>query len=239
MIHLIRYQLALHLRMFSTAVILAFILLCAWIVRSNAGSENAQDIIIMLGSQLTFWVTLMYFFQLTSYHSFFFRAEALQYRLARIRNRSTVMLATFAHVAILAAVITLPYVVLYGGLLNTSTAMMSIANMFLFNLYIGIASILILGFIGTGATSTIILLLLLFFLPLGTGAILALKPALAANPVVSFLSSLIQSHLDVSGNPDMLILRGIQDTDALLRTLILTPILATITYVRFLRADHH
>ncbi len=57
--------------------------------------------------------------------------------------------------------------------------------------------------------------------------------------LVTFIQEWSTSHLNLTTNPMMLNIRGIQDTDAIIRILILTPILIITNYVLFLHKDHH
>lgn len=240
MIQLLRYQCSLHLRMASTYVMLAWILITIGLVNESRPAEMAGVAVSMISSFIMLWVTLTFIIQLTSIHHFFFRSEALQYRLARIRNRPMIVGTQLVHVAILALVASLPFAMIYIGLLDDMRlVLMSWLNMIAFFMFLGMASALVLQWLGSSTTSSILLLVLLFLVPMALGGLSTFAPSFANSWVGDTLTTLFQSHLDVSSNPSMLAIRGIQDTDALLRTLILTPILATITYVRFLRGDHH
>jgi hypothetical protein len=240
MIQLLRYQFSLHLRMASTYVMLVWILITIGLVNESRPAEMAGAAVTMISSFIMLWVTLTFIIQLTSIHHFFFRSEALQYRLARIRNRPLIVGTQLVHVAILALVASLPFAMIYFGLLDDMRlVLMSWLNMIAFFMFLGMASALVLQWLGSSTTSSILLLVLLFLVPMALGGLSTFAPSFANSWVGDTLITFFQSHLDVSSNPAMLAIRGIQDTDALLRTLILTPILATITYVRFLRGDHH
>ncbi len=240
MITLLRYQLFLHLRMVSTFVMIGFIGVSAWLLGRVPDPALAGPMLIPITSSLSIWITLTFFVQLSALHHVFFHPEAVQYRLARIRNRSVVIGVAFVHTSILAMFATLPYAVLYLGAIDEMRiAWLSLANVLVFHLFLGMAAALILRFIGASATAILVLLLVLFLLPLGYSGLLSLSPGWAANPVAEVAGDWLRSHLDVFSNPDMLLLRGIQDVGALLRTLILTPILILLTYVHFIRGDHH
>jgi hypothetical protein len=243
MIQLLHYQLSLHVRLISTYVMLSLILLTFGLVNESRPAdlgEMAGMKTMMISSFIMIWVTLTFVIQLTTIHHFFFRPEALQYRLARIRNRPLIVGTLLVHVAMLALIASLPYALIYFGLLDDfRIAMLSWLNMVAFFMFIGITATLIQQRVGSTTTSSIVLIVLLFMVPMGLGSLDALAPSFANSWVGDPLITFFQSHLDVSSNPSMLALRGIQDSDALLRTLILIPILATITYVHFLRGDHH
>ena len=240
MIQLLIYQSFLHLRMASTYVMLGFIALSVWLLGRAPVGLGSGLFAVQITSMLSIWITVTFFVQLSAFHQVFFRSEALQYRLARLRNRSMVIGAGLIHITLLAFVASLPYAVLYFGLVDDHRlALLSWGNVLLFHVYLGMAAALLLRWLGSNGITTLILLLVLFMLPLSVDGLLGMMHSVANHPVVSAIVDLLRSHLDVFGNPDMLLLRGIQDTDALLRTLILTPILATTTYVLFLRGDHH
>jgi hypothetical protein len=219
---------------------LAFIALSFWLIRLGPGGVGDTMVLISITSALSVWITLTFFVQLSAFQNVFFRPEALQYRLARLRNRSLVISAALIHSTILAVFASLPYAVLFVGMVDEPRiVMLSLANILLFHVFLGVATALIIRLIGVGTSTTLILLLILFVLPLSLSGLFALSPGLEANPVVVVASDWLRAHLEVFSNSDMLLLRGIQDTDAIVRALILTPILATITYVLFLRGDHH
>lgn len=238
MIQLLQYQLSLHIRLISTYVMLALIGIAYMMNLETPVSEMRSAAAITNSSFILVWVTLTFILQLTAIHHFFFRPEALQYRLARIRNRAMIISASFIHILTLAIIASIPFAVIYFGLLDARIALLSWMNMVVFYVFLGMATSLIIRFIGSNTLTAVLALLLLFLLPVGLSGLTSVAPAFAKQPVVEGIITLMQSHLDVASNADMLILRGIQDTDALLRTLILTPILTTITYVHFLRGDH-
>jgi hypothetical protein len=239
MIQLLHYQLSLHVRLISTYVMLGLIGVAYSMNLESPINELRSVAAITNSSFILVWVTLTFMLQLTAIHHFFFRPEALQYRLARIRNRAMILSASFIHILILAIIASVPFAVIYFGLLDTRIALLSWMNMVVFYVFLGMATSLIIRFIGSGTLTSVLALLLLFLVPVGLNGLSSVAPALADQPVVQGIITLMQSHLNVASNTDMLILRGIQDTNALLRTLILIPILATITYVHFLRGDHH
>lgn len=240
MIRLLRYQFSLHLRLISTYVMIALIAIAFAFIAETPPNEARAAATIASTSFILVWVTLTFVLQLTSLHHFYFRPEALQYRLARIRSRSTVICASFIHIGILAVIASLPFAIVYFGMLEDSRiALLSWMNMVVFYVFLGMAMALIIRCFGSGTTTAVLALVLLFLVPIGFSSLTSMAPSFARLPIVEGVITLMQSHLDVASNADMLIVRGIQDTGALLRTLILTPILATITYVHFLRSDHH
>lgn len=240
MIRLLLYQLQLHLRMTSTYVMLLLVALAYGLVLETPPSGFAPIAAMTYDSFIIVWVTLTFVLQLTGFHQFFFQPEALQYRIARLRNRGKIIGASLIHVVILALFATLPFAVIYFSILeDVRIAVMAWSNMALFFVFIGVATAAIVRFTGPGTMAAVVVLGLLFLLPISLNSMGAFAPGLDSNPIVGAVTSLLGSHMDVSGNTTLLMTRGIQDTDAVLRTLILTPILATFTYVHFLRGDHH
>lgn len=240
MIQLLRYQLSVHLRMISTYVMLLFIALAFGMIQETLPSEMVPFTATAYTSMLIAWITLTFVLQITGFQQVLFRPEALQYRIARLRNRPLIIGGALIHIVLLALVATLPFAVIYAGLVEDPRIVgLAWANMLLFYVFLGIATVTISRFTGTGILTPILVLIVLFLLPISLSAMGPLAPAFLQHPISDAIQTLLASHLDVSGNADMLILRGIQDTDAVLRTLILTPILATITYVHFQRGDHH
>lgn len=240
MIQLLSYQLQLHLRLASTYVMLLLIVVAFGLVRETPAAEMAPMAAMTYESFILLWVTLTFVLQLTGFHHFFFRAESLQYRIARLRNRGRIIGASLIHVTILAVFATIPFAVIYFSMLTDARiALLAWANMLLFYVFLGMATAAIIRITGTGTLAAVTVLGLIFLLPISLTGLSSFAPALANHPVGHALITLFTSHLDVSGNTSMLLLRGIQDTDAVLRTLILTPILATFTYVHFQRGDHH
>lgn len=240
MIRLLSYQLHFHLRTASTYVMLLLTAMAYGLVMETPPAEMAPIAAMTYESFIIVWVTLTFVLQLTGFHDFFFRSEALQYRLAHLRDRGLVIGAALIHLLLLAVFASLPYAVIYFSMVaDTRIALLAWSNMLLFHAFLAMATAAIVRFIGTGALTSFVVLGLLFLLPISLSGLGNFASGIAQNPIAGAVISLLSSHLDVSGNTSMLLLRGIQDTDAVLRTLILTPILATITYVHFLRGDHH
>lgn len=240
MIRLLFYHFSLHARMISTYVMLTFVAIAFWLIAVPTNNEALGISAIAYSSLIIVWITLTFILQLTAMHHFFFRPEALQYRLARLRNRSMVLAASHIHIVILAILASFPFAIIYFGMLDDAQiAMLSWLNMVVFYVFLGMATSLIIHSLGSNALTGILVLVLLFLAPLSFSGLNAMAPSLANHPIGATILAVTQSHLDVSSNPEKLILRGIQDSNALLRTLIITPILASITYVLFLRKDHH
>lgn len=240
MIRLLLYKFQFQMRVISTYVMLLFSVVAFSLVAETPATEMAPLMAMTYDGFLIVWVTLTFVLQLTGFHHVFFRSEALQYRLARIRNRRLVIGASLIHIAVLAIVASLPFAVIYAGILTDGrTIVLAWSNMLLFYLFLGIATSAIVRLVGTGTSTPFVVLGALFLLPISLNSLSAFAPAFFSNPVVEATIALLGSHLDVSGNTSMLLTRGIQDTDAIFRSLILTPILATFTYVHFQRGDHH
>jgi len=240
MIQLLRYQLSVHVRMISTYVMVLFVIIAFRLAGAPVPAETANFTAMSTASFLIAWITLTFVLQITGFQFVFFRSEALQYRIARLRNRPLIIGGALIHVLLLALLASIPYAVIYVGMVeDLRIASLAWANMVLFNIFLGIATLTISRFTGTGLITPILVLIILFLLPISLSAMGPFAPAFLQHPVGEAIKTLLSSHLDIAGNADMLLMRGIQDTDAVVRTLILTPILATITYVHFLRGDHH
>jgi hypothetical protein len=240
MIQLLRYQLFVHVRMISTYVMVLFVLIAFRLVGVPIAPDMSTVSAMSYTSLLTPWITLIYVIQMSGFLFVFFRSEALQYRIARLRNRHLIIGGALIHILFLALLASIPYAVIYFSMVDdVRIASLALANMVFFNVFVGIATLTISRFAGTGLLTPIIVLVVLFLLPISLMAMGPLEPAFFQYPLGDAIKTLLSSHLDVSDNADMLLMRGVQDTDAIVRTLLFTPLLATITFVRFLRGDHH
>ena len=240
MIALLRYQLALHLRMLSSALILMFILLSCWFVYNSPTPEIALTILLNTITSYLIFISLLFVFQLSNIHTVFYSPESIQFRLGRVRNRSMVIGTTLLQIGLLSIVVSLPYAILYYGLFSDfGNGMMATGNLFLYHLFVGYGAFLILRLVGGGSMGTFLVLAILFLIPITFSLGNLVTPGSALHGFWSIFQDWGTSHLTLGSNPMLLYLRGIQDTESITRVLILTPILILSNYVLFLRRDHH
>ncbi len=240
MIALLRYQLVLHLRMLSSALLLMFILLSCWFVYKSPPPEIVITILMNTITSYLLFISLLFVFQLSNIHTVFYSPESIQFRLGRFRNRSMVIGTTLLQIGLLSIIVTLPYATLYIGLFSDiGNGLMATGNLFLYHLFVGYGAFLILRLVGGGSLGTFLVLAILFLMPITVSMGSLMTPGSALHGFWSILQDWGTSHLTLGSNPMSLYLRGIQDTNAIIRVLILTPILILTNYVLFLRKDHH
>jgi len=238
MIQLLRYQMTLHLRMISSGILLLFILLSAWFVTVSFTSEMVIMMFMSVMQSYLLFISLLLIFQLSNVHQVFYRPEAIQFRLARVRNRTILIGTTLIQITIVAIAVTIPYAIFFIYYIPEN-GLVATANMLLYHVFLAHAAFLIMRVVESGSIGTLLVFGLLFILPVAIGSMGSFFQSSPINGLVTFIHDWSSSHLDLTSNPLMLIMRGIQDTEPIFRILILTPILILANYVLFLRKDHH
>jgi hypothetical protein len=238
MIQLLHYQMILHLRMFSSGVLLLFILLSFWLVSASFTPEMVIMMFMSLIQSFLLFISLLLIFQVSNVHQVFYSPEAIQFRLARIRNRSLLIGTTLIQITIVAIAVTIPYAIFFIHYIPEN-GLMATANILLYHVFLAHAAFLIMRLIGSGSMGVLLVFAILFILPVILGSTGTLFQSTPIKGLVTFILDWSSSHLDLTSNPMMLNMRGIQDTEAIFRVLFLTPILILTNYVLFLRKDHH
>lgn len=240
MIQLLRYQMVLHLRMISSAVFVLLVLICVWISTISYTPEMLSVVFMNMTTPILMFFCLLLIFQLSNVHQVYFSPEAIQFRLARIRNRANLIVATLIQVTLVAIAASLPIAIVFISLfLDTGHGFVASGNLILFLVFNAHAAFLILRLTGGGSIGTLLVLALLFLVPMMISSTESYFQSTPIHGLVTLVADWSTSHLSLTSNPMMLHARGIQDTESIFRILFLTPILIIANYVLFLRKDHH
>lgn len=237
MIRLLAYHASLLPRLGSTYVFLASLALTAYWAWSRESEPDEIALYLLISGSLLAWFTLLLVIQVGSLHHFHFRPEALQFRLARMRNRHAALGAMWLLLTLLAMAYTLPYLIVLLTLSpNAGLGWVATLNLLLFHVFTVTAGFAVLRMTGGGNVGTVALIGSLFVVPniLAAGSNLIRAHSGVADWVVTVMTY----HVRLVGNPDMLLMRHIQNIEAVWGTAVITVILAVITHWRFVCKDH-
>lgn len=234
--NLIAHYAALSTRMGAVYLFLATLAVAAWWAMTSDPAPDSASLYVLASPSLIGWITLVLVMHVGSLYHLHFRPETLQVQVARIRNRSLVMGSMFVWLVLMSVAYTLPYLfVLLRVAPYPDLALLSAFNMMVFNLFVVFGGFGILRLFDGGNLGTIGLVSLLFVVPNILNMVFHLgRPEEAW---VRWVGTLLTNHINVLANPDMLLVREIQDMDVLLSTLALTLVFATVVFHRFRRAD--
>lgn len=236
--NLLLHYAALTARLGASYLFIVSVALVVWWFFTGADTSEGGALYLLISPSMIGWFTLLLVIQVGSLYHLLFRAEALQVRVARIRNRSVVLGSMYLLLGILAALYSIPYLLVFLRLAPfADLAWLSALNMLVYHLFVVFAGFAILRVFDGGNLGTISLVSLLFVIPNILNMVLQLvRPdALWAR----WLGGLLTNHVRILSNPDMLLLREIQDSDVLLSTAGLGVLVAGAVFLRFRRADLH
>jgi hypothetical protein len=232
--HLLVHYTGLLPRLVSSYLYLVSLGLVVWwyVVFENPLEWTAMY--MFLSTSLIGWFTVLLLSQIVSIHQVFFSSDAVMVCVARVRNRAAILGAAYVLLGVLAVAYTLPYALIYLRLASFGDqAMLATVNLLVFNLFVGSCGFAILRGTGRGNLGSIRLVTILFVIPNILNV--ASKLMRPENPWVGTLIRWATSHIRILHNPDMLLVREIQDMDVLVTTMVIAVLISGFAFMHFVR----
>lgn len=232
--HLLVHYVALLPRLVSSYLYLVSLGLVVWWYAVFENPLEWTALYMFLSTSLVGWFTILLLSQMVSLHHVFFGSDALMVCVARVRNRAAILGSMYVLLGALAVAHTLPYALIYSRLASfTDHAMLATVNLFVFNLFVSFCGFAILRISGRGNMGSIRLVTILFVIPNLLG--LAIKLMRPEQPWVGIVIRWATAHIRLLQNPDMLMMRQIQDTDVLITSLAIGVLVSGAVFTRFVR----
>lgn len=230
--HLLVHYAALLPRLVSSYLYLVSLGLVVWWYAVFENPLEWTALYMFLSTSLIGWFTILLLSQMVSLHHVFFGSDALMVCVARVRNRAAILGSIYVLLGVLAVAYTLPYALIYARLASFGDhAMLATVNLFVFNLFVSFCGFGILRVADRGNMGSIRLVTILFVIPnILNVAFTLLRPE---QPWVGTLIRWATSHIRLLHNPDMLLVRELQDTDVLITTLAMAVVVSAAVFTRF------
>jgi hypothetical protein len=232
--HLLAYYSGLLPRLVSSYLYLISLGLVVWWYAVFQHPLEWTALYMLLSTSLIGWFTVLFLSQIASIHHVFFRSDAVMICIARVRNRAAILGTAYILIGVLAVAYTVPYALIYARLGSINgVAMSATLNLLVFNLFVGLCGFATLVAAERGTLGSFRLVGLLFVIPNILNV--ATKLIRPENPWIVTLSGWATAHIRLLQNPELLLVREIQDTDVLVTTMVIVVLVSGVTFTRFVR----